>query len=98
MSVYVIVEVEILDHAAYETIKQLTPPIVAQYGGKYLARGGETEVLEGSWTPLRLVILEFENAERAKAWWHSPEFAPIKEMRNQSTHTNMVLIEGKAAN
>lgn len=96
MSAYVVVEIEILDSEIYETVKHLTPAIVAQYGGKYLARGGETEVLEGSWSPQRLVILEFESAEQARAWWNSAEFAPVLQLRRQSARTNMVLTVGNS--
>ncbi|MGH2522967.1 MAG: DUF1330 domain-containing protein, partial [Anaerolineales bacterium] len=64
MSAYVIVDIDVRDAARYEEYKQLAPPTVAAYGGRYLARGGKAEVLEGVWTPKRLVILEFESVER----------------------------------
>ena len=59
MSVYVIVDISIHDAAIYERYKLLAPATLAIYGGKYLVRGGETTVLEGTWDPTRLVILEF---------------------------------------
>ena len=93
MTAYVIVDIEVTDPDNYEVVKKMTPPIVAQYGGKYLSRGGYTEVIEGSWRPKRLVILAFESTEKAKAWLNSPEFAPVKEMRSKTAITNMVLIE-----
>lgn len=57
MTAYVIVEITVTDPVQYEEVKRLTPPVVAQYGGKYLARGGQTEVLHGDWQPARLVLL-----------------------------------------
>ena len=95
MTAYVIVDIEVTDPENYETVKKLTPPIVAKYGGQYLSRGGMTEVIEGDWRPKRLVILSFENAEKARAWLNSPEFAPIKELRAKSAVTRMVLTESE---
>jgi uncharacterized protein (DUF1330 family) len=94
MKAYVIVEIEITEPVVYEAYKKLAPPAIAAYGGTYLARGGKTVILEGEWQPKRLVILEFENLERANAWWNSPEYAEPKRMRQQSAITNMVMIEG----
>ena len=94
MSAYVIVDIQVTDPVGYEEYKKLAPPIVAAYGGKYLARGGKTETLEGDWLPKRLVILEFESAERAKAWLNSPEYRAPRQLRHQTTKTNMVVVEG----
>ena len=60
-------------------VKKLTPPTVALFGGKYLARGGETVTLEGQWNPQRLVIMEFKSMDQAKAWWNSDEYAPVNK-------------------
>ena len=94
MSAYVIVDIQVTDPVGYEEYKKLAPPIVAAYGGRYLARGGKTETLEGDWLPKRLVILEFESAERAKAWLNSPEYRAPRQLRRQTTKTNMVVVEG----
>jgi uncharacterized protein (DUF1330 family) len=98
MAAYVIVDIQVTDPIQYEEYRKLAPAIVAAYGGKYLARGGQTSVLEGTWTPTRLVILEFESVERAKAWWDSPEYATAKQMRIQSTHSNLVILDGLPPN
>jgi uncharacterized protein (DUF1330 family) len=94
MAAYVIVDIVVKDQKMYDEYKLLSPAIVAAYGGKYLARGGKTEVLEGDWTPNRLVILEFPSFEQANSWFNSPEYAHPKEMRQLSTRTNMVVLEG----
>ncbi len=94
MSAYVIVDINVTDPVGYEEYKKLAPPVVAAFGGKYLARGGKTETLEGDWSPKRLVILEFESAERAKEWLNSPEYRIPRQLRHQTTETNMVVIEG----
>jgi uncharacterized protein (DUF1330 family) len=93
MTAYIIVDIEVTDPENYETVKKLTPSIVALYGGEYLSRGGYTEVIEGDWQPKRLVILAFENSDKAKEWLNSPEFAPIRELRAKTAITKMVLTE-----
>ena len=94
MAAYVIVDVEVTEPVGYEEYKKLAPPSIATYGGKYLARGGTTEVLEGDWVPKRLVILEFESLSRAKEWLNSEEYRPGRMLRQRTTRTNMVVIEG----
>ena len=94
MSAYVIVDVEVTDPAGYEDYKKLAAPAVKLYGGKYLARGGPNETLEGDWHAQRLVILEFESVEKAKAWLNSPEYAPGRAMRHKYAKTKMVVVEG----
>jgi uncharacterized protein (DUF1330 family) len=94
MSAYVVVEVEVKDATRYEQYKGMAPGSIAQYGGRYIARGGETETLEGDWTPKRLVILEFPSVAEAKAWWDSPEYASAKALRHATAESKMVVIEG----
>lgn len=94
MPAYIAVEITIHDTAVYETYKALAPAGIAKYGGKYLVRGGTITPLEGGWAPPRFVILEFPNAERAKAWWDSPEYAPAKAIRHSCASTKMLLIDG----
>ena len=94
MSAFVIVDIEVTDPVGYEEYKQLAAPAVALYGGKYLARGGKNETLEGEWRPNRLVILEFLTAEQAKAWLNSPEYAPARALRHQYAKSKMVVVDG----
>jgi len=94
MPAYVIVDIEVTDPVGYEEYKKLAPAGVAAYGGKYIARGGKTEILEGDWQPNRLVILEFPDFDSARQWIDSPEYGPAKAMRHKMAKTNMVLIEG----
>ena len=94
MAAYVIVDIEVTDPTGYEDYKQLAPPAVAAYGGKYLARGGRAETLEGDWVPRRLVILEFENVDRAKQWLGAPEYRAAKQLRHRTAKSNMVVVEG----
>jgi uncharacterized protein (DUF1330 family) len=97
MPAYVVVNVTIRDPARYEEYKRLAFPTVSTYGGHYVARGGRVDVREGSWSPSRLVILEFPDLERARAWWSSPEYAPAKALRQSCADTQLVITEGLPA-
>ena len=94
MTAYVIVDIDVHDPVGYEEYKKLAPAAVELYGGKYIARGGKTETLEGDWSPSRLVILQFESNEQAKQWLNSPEYSEARKMRHQTANSKMVVIEG----
>ncbi|HTM57914.1 MAG TPA: DUF1330 domain-containing protein [Candidatus Udaeobacter sp.] len=94
MPAYVIVDIDVKDPAAYEEYRRLAPPTITAYGGRYLARAGRTEVLEGQWVPKRLVVLEFPSTERTREWLDSPEYGAIKHLRHKYATSNMVVIEG----
>ena len=94
MAAYVIVEIDILDPERYEEYKKLAGATVEKYGGKYIVRGGKTEVLEGDWQPKRIVVLKFESMQRAKDWLKSEEYREPRKMRHRTAKTNMILVEG----
>lgn len=94
MTAFVIVDIEVTDPEGYDEYKKLAAPTVAAYGGLYIARGGKTETLEGGWHPNRLVILQFENMERAKAWWNSAEYELVKGIRYRTANSRMIVVEG----
>jgi uncharacterized protein (DUF1330 family) len=94
MAAYVIVEIDVTDPVGYEEYKNQAGASVLKYGGKYIVRGGRTEVLEGDWKPKRIVVLEFESMERAKAWLNCEEYREPRKMRHRTAKTNMILVEG----
>ncbi|EJF11667.1 DUF1330 domain-containing protein [Pontibacter sp. BAB1700] len=94
MPAYIIVEVEVKDPATYEEYKKLTPGSLKPFDGKFIVRGGATELLEGEQEPQRIVILEFPTMEKAKAWWSSEEYAPAKALRQSASSTRMIAVEG----
>lgn len=94
MSAYVIVDITVHDPSGYAEYKKLAPSAVAHYGGKYIARGGAVETLEGEWSPKRLVILEFPTVERAKQWLNSAEYSAARRLRHQTATTQMIVVEG----
>lgn len=94
MSAYVIVDIQVHDPAKFEDYKKIGPPSIAAYGGKYLARGGATEILDGTWKPERTVIIEFPNMERAREWYNSKEYAEGIKVRHACATSQFLLVEG----
>jgi uncharacterized protein (DUF1330 family) len=94
MPAYLVVEVEVLNPAKYEDYKKMVPPTLAKYEGKFLVRGGQAENLEGTWSPRRVVIVEFPSVEKARAWWNSTDYAEAKALRQATARTEMILVEG----
>jgi uncharacterized protein (DUF1330 family) len=94
MVAYLIADVEIIDGVGYEEYRRRVPATIAAYGGRYLARGGTTEKLEGTWSPERCVILEFPSMTQFKAWWTSPEYLPLRAIRERTARSNLVVTEG----
>ena len=94
MSAYVVAEIEVDNPEGYEEYKKLAPPPIAAFGGKYIARGGRAENLEGDWQPSRIVILEFESVDKAKNWLDSEEYREAKALRHEHATSNMIVVEG----
>lgn len=94
MPAFVIVDIDVTDPEGYAVYREQAAPVVQQYGGQYIVRGGAVEVLEGAWQPKRLVVLQFPSVEHAQAWWSSTEYRDPKALRQRTTHTNMIVVEG----
>lgn len=94
MSAYILVDITITDPSGYEAYKPRAAASIAAFGGRYLARGGATEVLEGDWQPKRLVLLEFRDTATAKAWLESDDYRGPRALRQATSTANMVLIAG----
>ena len=94
MPAYVIALVEILQPERYPEYKEIASRAVAAFGGRYIARGGAVECLEGEWTPRRTVILEFPSMERARQWWNSEHYREGKALRQAIARSTLVLVDG----
>jgi len=94
MAAYIIVNIHIHDPIRYEDYKQLTPASLVPFQGKFIVRGGKTEVLEGDPTIGRVVVIEFPDSTHARNWWNSEGYAPAKALRQQTASTKMILVEG----
>jgi uncharacterized protein (DUF1330 family) len=94
MAAYVIADVEVTDDALFDKYRKLVPATVEAFGGRYIVRGGASEVVEGEWTPHRTVIIEFPSFDQAKAWHASDEYAAPKRMRIDSTNSSVIIVDG----
>jgi uncharacterized protein (DUF1330 family) len=96
MSAYVISEVDVKDAADFETYRNLAAPTIAQYGGRYLVRGGSAETAEGGPPPKTLIIVEFPSMERLHEWYASGEYAVALKVRQTALERRLIFVEGLA--
>ncbi len=94
MAAYGVVNNEITDQTQFDEYIEKIPQVVAAHGGRYLARGGVTQVVEGNFQPSRFVIIELENWERASALVNSPEYPGLSRIRTRSTVNSTIIVEG----
>ncbi len=94
MAGYLIADVDVTDGQGYQEYVKAVPSSVEAFGGKYLVRAGPYDKLEGDWTPKRLVVIEFESAERAKEWYNSTEYGPARDIRFRTAVSNVLIVEG----
>jgi uncharacterized protein (DUF1330 family) len=94
MSAYVIANVTVKDPVRYEDYRRLVTPTLEKYGGRFIARGGSVEVLEGDWYPNRLVLVEFPSVAAARDWWNSPEYSEAKRIRQETSEGTLLILEG----
>ena len=94
MAAYIIVSIKVQDPVRYEAYKSMVPSSLSAYGGKFIVRGGKLETLEGEWSPERFVIIEFPSTDQAKAWWGSMAYAEAKALRQATSASEMIVVEG----
>src|SRR3954470_25058530 len=94
MPAYVIVNARIKDAELYKQYNDGTPSSIERHGGRYVARGGEVSVREGSWSPERLVVLEFPDVDAAVRWYESPEYQQALAIRQGAAEAELVITEG----
>ena len=95
MPAYVIADVrDARDQEALVEYRRLNTESVARHGGRFVARGGEMELLEGEWDTRRIVIIEFPDMAAARGWYGSEDYAPLKTLRRSASDTNIILVRG----
>ena len=94
-SCYLIADVlDIRDEALYADYRSGVSPGLHAAGGAYLVRGGLVRVLEGTWTPKRIVVARFRSVDDTLRWWESTDYEPLKRMRQTATQSNIICVEG----
>lgn len=94
MPAYVVANIRVHDPVAYEEYRKMVPGTVERFGGRYLARGGRSEVVEGGLEPGRMVIVEFPSYEAAQNWYSSSEYAAVKALRQGCADGELLFING----
>jgi uncharacterized protein (DUF1330 family) len=94
MPVYMIVETEVKNRELYAQYVDRVPAVVAEYGGRYLARGGKVTALSGDWDPERIILIEFESMERLQACFSSSEYLVLAPLRERSTRSRSIVVDG----
>lgn len=94
MPAYVVIDVTVTDPVRYESYKSQGGLATAKYGGRFLARGGASETLEGGWSPKRLVVVEFPDSAAAKRWYDSPEYGEARKARAGAAEFRAVVVDG----
>ena len=97
MAVFIIADIALHDTRRYQVYVDNVPALVAKHGGRYRVRGGQCEVLEGSWSPSRLILLEFPDREAALAFYNDPAYEPYRQHRQSISDGNVILVEGLAS-
>ncbi len=94
MAAYFISDASLKNREALEIFRARAASSISRYGGRYLARAGFVEPVEGSWKPSAIIIIEFPDLERAKAWYRSAEYATALAVRDDAISRDMILVEG----
>ena len=97
MSAYVISEVDVRDPAGFETYRTIAAKAIAQYGGRYLVRGGAASIAEGGPPPKNIIVVEFSSMEKLREWYASPEYAQALKVRQTALDRRLIFIEGMPA-
>ena len=96
MAVYMLIDVTVCEGDLYAQYIEQVREVVERHGGKYLARGGEVTVLSGDWHPGRVVLIEFPTMDDLRACFASPEYAALAPLRERSTVSRAIIVEGVA--
>ena len=94
MSAYVISEVDVRDGAGFETYRNIAAKAIAQYGGRYLVRGGAASIAEGGPPPKTIIVVEFPSMEKLRQWYASPEYAEALKVRQTALDRRLIFVEG----
>ncbi len=94
MAAYLIADITVNDPDKYQEYVRLVPAFIEKHGGSYKVRGGEVDCREGTWTPQRLIVLEFPSRKDAIAFLEDPDYQRVASIRQASTTTNLIVVDG----
>ena len=94
MPTYLVAQVRVYDVETYKQYAARSPAVIAAFGGRVLARGPATEVLEGPDASVRVVIVEFPSAEAAQKFYRSPQYHALRKIRAAVAEAAVLIVEG----
>lgn len=94
MAAYLVANIRVTDPAKFASYRDQVAPLIAAFGGRYLIRGGNVTPVEGAATLGRLVVLEFPDMAKLKAFYHGPEYAPLLALRQAASEGEVSMVEG----
>ncbi|MBK5006183.1 DUF1330 domain-containing protein [Pseudomonas sp. S32] len=94
MKAYWIAHVDVTDPQQYLQYTQRAPAAFQAFGGRFLARGGRSEAVEGRATPQRSVVIEFDSYEQALACYHSDQYQQACSHRQGVARAEVIIVEG----
>ncbi len=94
MAGYIIARVNVTDPEKYQDYTAVTPGLIAKYGGCFIVRGGETATLEGPEETGRIVVVEFDSLEQAKAMYESEEYQAAIKLRAGAATAQFIAVAG----
>ena len=93
---YIIADLTVTDADKMAQYRVWSTRAMQEFGAEVLVRGGESEVLEGPWTPARLVLLKFPSREQAKTFYNSETYTHARTLREGAGVMRMVVVDGVA--
>ena len=94
---FAVIDVEVRDGPAFGRYVQGHMPGLRAGGGVFLAAGGRHQVIEGDWTPRRIVMHRWPSGEAFRGWYESPEYRPWRDLRWSAASTDVGLVAGLSA-
>ena len=94
MTAYIIADIQVTDSATYDKYRPLAAASIARFGGHFVVRGGNVDLLEGAPQPERIVVIEFPDSESARRWYHSEEYQVALNIRQAASRGRVLLVEG----
>jgi uncharacterized protein (DUF1330 family) len=91
---YLVLDLTVTDFAGFGPYIAEIPAHIARHGGRYIVQGVEPTVIEGDWTPQRVVIIEFPDRANAEAFLADPTLQDLFKVRHDTTISKLVLVEG----
>lgn len=94
MPAYLVAHLDVHDPEGFARYRDQVSPLVGRFGGKYLIRGGQVEVLEGDWQIARVVVIEFPSRDALRLFYDSPEYQEILPLRTRAANGAVAIVEG----